>query len=126
MHSLINCPDCNNKILSRMGTICPNCSFTVGYFNGETKRKGYAKLFALTVFAPFISFFTIIFAQVNLYSFIFSIALTLFLTIKSCPVNFKDVFTTKFEKIFFWFVWIVLNSFLLVLILNIISKLAKN
>lgn len=44
MSELINCPSCNNKILSRMGTICPNCKYTVGYFNGEKRRKGYGRL----------------------------------------------------------------------------------
>ncbi len=73
MSELIDCPSCNNKILSRMGTICPNCSYTVGYFNGEKRRKGYGKLFALTIFAPFFSFFTLVFAQINFYSFILAI-----------------------------------------------------
>ena len=73
MSSLMNCPDCKVKILSRMGTICPNCGFTVGYFNGTTKRKKYGKFFALTVFAPFFSFLTILFAQVNIYSFLIKV-----------------------------------------------------
>ena len=55
MSELINCPSCNNKILSRMGTICPNCKYTVGYFNGEKEERVW-KTFALTIFAPFFSF----------------------------------------------------------------------
>ena len=43
MSLLMNCPDCKTEIYSRMGTICPNCGFTVGYFNGTTKRKKYGK-----------------------------------------------------------------------------------
>lgn len=123
MSLLIKCPDCNNEILSRMGTICPNCGFTVGYFNGEKRRKSYGKLFALNIFAPFISFVSIIFTQVNIYSFIFASLLTIFLAFKACPIHFKEVFASKFEKIFFWSIWIVLNFFLLVLIVNTASKI---
>ncbi|AXK48449.1 hypothetical protein CRU87_08985 [Aliarcobacter trophiarum LMG 25534] len=122
MTELIKCPNCDNKILSRMGTICPNCGFTVGYFNGDRRRKDYGKLFALTVFAPFFSFFTIIFAQINFYSFIIAIILAVFLAIKSCPINFKTVFATNFERLFFWNIWIFSNIFLSVIVFNIISK----
>lgn len=122
MSELIDCPSCNNKILSRMGTICPNCSYTVGYFNGEKRRKGYGKFFALTIFAPFFSFFTLVFAQINFYSFILAVILAIFLAIKSCPINFKTVFATNFEKLFFWNIWILSNIFLSVIIFNIISK----
>lgn len=122
MSSLINCPDCGNEILSRMGTICPNCGFTVGYFNGEKRRKSYGKLFALNVFAPFIALFTIVFAQINLYSFILAILFFIFLAFKSSPIHYKDTFATKFEKILFWSIWIVSNTFLLILISNIVYK----
>lgn len=122
MSLTMNCPDCESEILTRMGTICPNCGFTVGYFNGTTKRKRYGKFFALTVFAPFISFFTILFSQVNEYSFLLGIALFFYLAIKACPINFKEVFSTKFEKMFFWLVWGFVHGFLLVLIINILLK----
>ena len=56
MSSLITCPDCNHEILSRLGTVCPKCGHTVGYFDGDKKRKTYGKFFALTIFVPFISF----------------------------------------------------------------------
>lgn len=122
MSLLMNCPDCKTEIYSRMGTICPNCGFTVGYFNGTTKRKKYGKFFALMVFAPFFSFLTIIFAQVNIYTFLVAIAIFFYLSIKAYPYNFKEVFSTKFEKIFFWILWGFLNSFLLILIINILKK----
>lgn len=122
MSLLMNCPDCKTEIYSRMGTICPNCGFTVGYFNGTTKRKKYGKFFALMVFALFFSFLTIIFAQVNIYTFLVAIAIFFYLSIKACPYNFKEVFSTKFEKIFFWILWGFLNSFLLILIINILKK----
>ena len=67
MSSLITCPDCNHEILSRLGTVCPKCGHTVGYFDGDKKRKTYGKFFALTIFVPFISFITILFASQNLY-----------------------------------------------------------
>ncbi|MCT7908436.1 hypothetical protein N5915_02580 [Arcobacter lacus] len=122
MSSLMNCPECNHKILSRLGTICPNCGYTVGYFNGTPKRKKYGKFFALTVFSPFISFVTILFTQINKYSMIVGIAVFFYLAIKSCPILFKDIFLTKFEKIFFWFVWILVNSLIFTLIFNILRK----
>lgn len=122
MSSLINCPDCNHEILSRLGTVCPNCGHTIGYFNGDRKRKVYGKFFALTVFIPFISFITILFASLNKYSMIIGIMLYFYLAIKSCPLLFKEIFFTKFEKIFFWLIWIVANSLLFTMIFNILSK----
>jgi hypothetical protein len=105
-----------------MGTVCPNCGFTVGYFNGDERRKKYGKFFALTVFAPFISFITIIFSSINKYSMMIAIAIFFYFSIKSCPLLFKDLFVTKFEKLFFWFVWILVNSMLFTMIFNILRK----
>lgn len=122
MSEIMNCPECNHEILTRMGTICPNCGYTVGYFNGDKKRKKYGKFFALTVFIPFISFVTILFAQMNKYTMIVGIAIFFYLAIKSCPLLFKDIFLTKFEKIFFWLVWILANTLLFSLIFNILKK----
>ena len=118
----MNCPVCNHEILSRLGTICPNCGHTVGYFNGDEKRKKYGKFFAITVFFPFISFMTIIFASINKYSMIAGIALFFYLSIKSLPYNFKELFATNFEKVFFWLVWILANSLLFTMIYNILRK----
>ena len=81
MSSLINCPDCNHEILSRLGTICPNCGHTIGYFNGDKKRKVYGKFFALTVFVPFISFITVLFASQNKYSMIAGVVIYFYLAI---------------------------------------------
>lgn len=122
MSTLMNCPDCNHEILTRMGTICPNCGYTVGYFNGDEKRKKYGKFFALTVFIPFISFITILFASQNKYTMYVGVGIYFYLAIKSCPLLFKDIFFTKFEKMFFWFIWILANSFLFSLIFNILRK----
>ncbi len=122
MPSLINCPECNHEILSRLGTVCPNCGHTIGYFNGDRKRKAYGKFFALTVFAPFISLITILFASQNKYTMIVGILIYLFLAVKSCPLLFKEIFFTNFEKIFFWLIWIVSNSIMFSLIFNIMQK----
>jgi hypothetical protein len=124
--SLTNCPECNHEILSRIGTICPKCGHTVSYFEGDRKRKVYGKFFALTVFIPFISFITIIFASMNQYVMIGATLVYLYLAYKSCPILFKEIFFTKFEKIFFWGVWIVANSLLISLIINIFSKYSQN
>ena len=125
MSSTMNCPECNHEILTRMGTICPNCGYTVGYFNEDIKRKKYAKFFALTVFTPFISFITIIFAQLNKYTMFIGIAIFFYLAIKSCPISFKEIFLTKFEKIFFWLIWVLANSLIFSLIVNILIKTMK-
>ncbi len=122
MSSLINCPDCNHEILSRLGTICPQCSYTVGYFNGDKKRKIYGKFFALTVFIPFISFITILFASQNKYTMYAGVIIFFYLAIKSCPLLFKEIFFTKFEKIFFWIIWILANSLMFSMIFNILRK----
>ncbi len=122
MSSLINCPECNHEILSRLGTVCPQCGHTVGYFDGDKKRKIYGKFFALTVFVPFIWFITILFASQNKYTVYVGIAIFFYLAIKSCPLLFKDIFFTKFEKGFFWGVWILANSILFSMIFNVLSK----
>jgi hypothetical protein len=118
----MNCPECNHKILSRLGTICPNCGYTVGYFNGTSKRKEYGKFFALTVFIPFISFITVLFASLNKYTMYVGVAIFFYLAIKSCPYLFKEIFFTKFEKIFFWIIWILANSLIFTMIINILIK----
>jgi len=122
MSTLMNCPDCNHEILTRLGTVCPNCGYTVGYFNGDKKRKVYGKFFALTVFVPFISLITILFASLNKYTMIVAVGIFFYLAIKSCPLLFKEIFFTNFEKIFFWVVWILANSLLFSMILNILVK----
>ena len=122
MSSLTNCPECNHEILSRLGTVCPNCGHTIGYFNGDRKRKAYGKFFALTVFAPFISLITILFASQNKYTMIVGTLIYLFLAVKSCPLLFKEIFFTNFEKVFFWLIWIIANSIMFSLIFNITQK----
>ena len=122
MSTLMNCPDCNHEILTRLGTVCPNCGYTVGYFNGDKKRKVYGKFFALTVFVPFISLITILFASLNKYTMIAAVGIFFYLAIKSCPLLFKEIFFTNFEMIFFWVVWILANSLLFTMIFNILRK----
>ena len=122
MSSLTNCPECNHEILSRLGTVCPECGHTIGYFNGDRKRKVYGKFFALTVFAPFISLITILFASQNKYTRIVGTLIYLFLAVKSCPLLFKEIFFTSFEKVFFWLIWIIANSIMFSLIFNITQK----
>ena len=122
MSSLTNCPECNHEILSRLGTVCPECGHTIGYFNGDRKRKVYGKFFALTVFAPFISLITILFASQNKYTMIVGTLIYLFLAVKSCPLLFKEIFFTSFVKVFFWLIWIIANSIMFSLIFNITQK----
>lgn len=126
MSELMSCPVCGHEILTRMGTICPKCNYTVGYFNGENKRKAYGKFFALTVFAPFISFITILIASLNLYSFLASVLFFVYLAYKSCPILFREIFNTKFEKILFWSIWVALNSLILFMIYNNFVRFIKS
>lgn len=120
--NLTDCVNCSYKIFDRLGTICPKCGYTIGYFNGDTKRKEYAKLFALNVFAPFISFITILFTQISIYSFIIGTIFAIFLAYKSAPIRFKSIFSNSFEKWFFYFIWFFVNLFLLILVINILYK----
>ena len=122
MPSLTNCPECNHEILSRLGTVCPSCGYTIGYFNGDKKRKTYGKFFALTVFVPFISLITILFASQNKYTMIVGTIVYLYLAIKSCPLLFKEIFFTSFEKGFFWLIWILANSLMFSITINIFKK----
>ena len=122
MSEITNCPECNHEILSRLGTVCPSCGYTVGYFNGDSKRKVYGKFFALTVFVPFISLITILFASQNKYTMIIGTIVYIFLAVKSCPLLFKEIFFTSFEKVFFWLIWIIANSIIFSLIFNITQK----
>lgn len=122
MSETMNCPDCGYEIYSRMGTICPKCGHTVGYFNGDVKRKKYGKFFAITVFTPFISFITLLFTSINKYAFYTALLFYIFLLFKSCPINFKDIFFTKFEKVLFWGIWSGANILTFAMIFNILNK----
>ena len=119
---LIPCPECQHEIKEQLGTVCPKCGYTVGYFNGTTKRPKYARFFALSVFLPFISFLTIIITSLNKISFIFGVIVFIIFSYKSCPFFHKSIFITNFEKIFFWLVWILVNSLLVSMIYNIVHK----
>ncbi len=118
----INCPECNSEILSRMGTICPNCGYTVGYFNGDKKRKAYGKFFAKTVFLPFVSFVLLILTSSNFYFFLASVLVYGYLAFKSCPIFAKDLFATVFERRLFWGIWMAVNALMISIIYNVFSK----
>ena len=120
--NLIKCPDCDNEILERLGTICPNCGHTVGYFNYDDKRKKYAKFFAISVFLPFISFLTIIFTSLNKFTIFAGILVFIFTAYKSFPYFFKELFVTKFEKGLFGLIWFLVNAMLFSMIYNVINK----
>ena len=120
---LMPCPECQTEINERLGTVCPKCGYTVGYFNETNKRPKYAKFFALSVFLPFISFLTIIITSMSKLSFIFGVIVFVLFAYKSCPYFYRNLFITKFEKIFFWLVWILVNSLLISMIYNVVHKL---
>lgn len=119
---LISCPECKTQIREQLGTICPNCGHTIGYFNESEKRPKYGKFFALSVFLPFLSFILIIVTSMNKISFSFGVIFYLFVAYKSCPYLYKDLFVTKFEGIFFWVIWILVNSLLISMIFNVLNK----
>ena len=119
---LIKCSDCDNEILERLGTICPNCGYTVGYFNHNDKRKKYGKFFALNVFLPFISFITILVTSFNKFTIFFGILVFTFTAYKSFPYFFKELFVTTFEKVLFGLIWTLVNAMLFSMIYNVIYK----
>ena len=120
---LMSCPECQHEIKEQLGTVCPNCGYTVGYFNGTNKRPKYAKFFALSVFLPFISFLTIVITSMNKISFAFGVIVFVVIAYKSCPYFYRNLFITKFEKFFFWLVWLLVNSLLIAMIYNLVHKL---
>lgn len=120
--NLSTCPECNHEILERIGTVCPKCGHTVGYFDGNNKRKKYGKFFAISVFFPFISFITIVFGSISKTTLIFASIFYLVLAFYSCPIRFKELFFSKYEKMFFWGIWIIANSLLVTMIYNSYSK----
>ena len=120
---LMPCPECQTEINERLGTVCPKCGYTVGYFNETNKRPKYAKFFALSVFLPFVSFLTIIITSMSKLSFVFGVIVFALFAYKSCPYFYKNLFITKFEKMFFWLVWILVNSLLISMIYNVVHKL---
>lgn len=121
--SLINCPECEHKILERIGTICPNCGHTVSYFEGNEKRSKYGKFFALSIFIPFISFIILVITSINQISIVFGTIIYIYLAYKSCPILVKELFITKYEKLLFWGIWLVANALLVSIVYNIYNKL---
>lgn len=121
--NIMECPTCNYEILERIGTVCPKCGHTVGYFDGNDKRKKYGKFFAISVFVPFISFITIIFASISKPSLIAATIFYALLAYFSSPFRFKELFFTKYEKLFFWGIWILANSLMATMIINLFNKL---
>lgn len=120
--SFTTCIECNHKILERIGTVCPNCGHTVGYFDGNKNRKKYGKFFALSIFLPFISFVLIVISSVSKVAIIIVSLIYIALAAYSCPIRFKELFFTKYEKMFFWGIWILLNSLLCTMLYNLFSK----
>ena len=121
---LINCPQCNNhKINQRIGTICPSCGYTVRYFENSNNRKQYGRFFALSILIPFFSFTMILLASMNSITFYISIAVALFLSYYSCPIRYKSMFHTRYEKILFGFIWGASNTLILFMIYNLINKI---
>jgi len=121
--NIIKCPECNHEILDRIGTICPSCGHQIGYFNGDDKRKRYGKFFAISIFVPFISLITVLFASISKPALIGGSLFYLVLAYFSCPIRFKELFFTKYEKMFFWGIWLLANSLMVTLIINLFSKL---
>jgi len=120
---LIKCPHCEHEILSRIGTICPNCGHTVTYFEGNKKKARYGKFFAISVIIPFISFLTILSTSLSKISLIIGAIIYILLALFSCPIRFKDLFFTTYEKVFFWGIWLLANSMLTAMVVNLFSKL---
>lgn len=119
---LINCPDCNHEILSRMGTVCPNCGFTVGFFNGDERRKKYSKFFAITVATPFLSLVIMLSTSLNKYVLLIGFVAYIFFAYKSFPHRFKDIFVKKFDAVFFYSVWGISNIILSIAFINLLLK----
>lgn len=121
--NLTKCVECEHEIVDRIGTICPNCGHTVSYFEGSNKRKRYGKFFAISVFLPFISFLAIVFSSMNKYATILASIIYIIIAIYSCPLRFKELFFSKYEKIFFWGIYLMINALLISLVINNFNRL---
>lgn len=115
---LKECPDCKHQIHDRIGTICPNCGHTVTYFEGDKKKKAYGKFFASSIFLPFISFVTIIFASLNKITLALAIIPFLAIAFYTFPMKYKKLFSSTYEKIFFGVIWVMVNAMLALMIYN--------
>ncbi|MGM0520268.1 MAG: hypothetical protein ACQERD_11580 [Campylobacterota bacterium] len=121
---LIDCPQCNNhKINQRIGTICPSCGYTVRYFENSKNRKQYGRFFALSILIPFFSFTMILLASMNSITFYISVVIAIYLAYYSCPIRYKEMFHTTYEKTLFGFIWGVSNSLILFMIYNLATKI---
>ncbi|AXH10388.1 putative membrane protein [Malaciobacter halophilus] len=119
---LIKCPDCDYEILSRIGTICPNCGHTVSYFEGNKNRKKYGKFFALSLIIPFFSFTMILLTAPFKSALTIATIVYVILAYISSPLRFKEIFFTTFEKIFFWSIWLMSNALLVTMLYNLFNK----
>ena len=119
---LKQCPDCKHEIHDRIGTVCPNCGHTVTYFEGDVKKKAYGKFFASSIFLPFISFITIIFASLNKITLALAVIPFLAIAYYTCPIKYKQLFASTYEKIFFWVIWLTVNTMLVLMIYNSFTK----
>lgn len=119
---LVKCMECEHLILSRIGTICPNCGHTVSYFEGDKNRKKYGKFFAISLIIPFFSFFMILLTSTSFIAFNIAIVIYALLAYISSPFKFKEIFFTTFEKFFFWGIWSMANALLVTMIYNLYNK----
>ncbi len=119
---LMNCPQCEHEIRQRIGTICPNCGYTVRYFENKSNRKQYGKFFAQSLLIPFFSFTLILLTSMNTITFYISIPIVLFLTYYSCPIRYKKMFYTTYERVLFGSIWGVSNILILFMIYNLLDE----
>lgn len=123
MQEKTSCPQCDHEILARVGTNCPNCGHTISFYEGNEKKKEFSKYFAMSIILPFLSFVAIIMTSESLIPSIIASFITLYFAYVVCPLKKIELFSTTYEKIFFWVIWGMFTGLLVTLEFNIYGNL---
>ena len=123
MQEKTDCPVCGTQILSRVGTNCPNCGHTISFYEGNEKKKEFSKYFAMSIILPFLSFVAIIMTSESLIPSVIASIIAIYFAYVVCPLRKIELFSTVYEKVFFWVIWGMFTSLLVTLEYNIYGNL---
>lgn len=123
MQEKTDCPVCGTQILARVGTNCPNCGHTISFYEGNEKKKEFSKYFAMSIILPFLSFVAIIMTSESLIPSIIASFVAIYFAYVVCPLRKIELFSTVYEKVFFWVIWGMFTSLLVTLEYNIYGNL---
>ncbi len=126
MQETTSCPQCNTEILSRIGTNCPKCGHTISFYEGNSKKRDFSKYFAMSIILPFLAFVGIIMTSKSLVPSIIASLVFIYFAYLLCPLRKEKLFSTTYEKLFFWGIWSMFTGLLITLEYNIYGNLLGN